>query len=108
MNIEDIRAKPTLRVEEAARIMDCSRSSMYELVHRGVIPALRLSGRTIRIPTARFLALLEGPEIANAPAAQTEALTDTDAPSLATNERTALHASRTRSGKSGSCAARSS
>lgn len=77
--IEEIRSRPTIRVEEAAQTLGISRSSAYEAVRLGHLPSLRL-GRRILIPTARFLALLEDVATdsgnAKAPAAHTEAPTN--------------------------------
>ena len=77
MTLEDIRNRPTIRVEECAAIMGISRTSAYEAIRQGELPALRL-GRRLLVPTARLLAMLEDPEKAKAPVGQTEAVTDTD------------------------------
>lgn len=54
--------KPTLTVEEVAALLGVSRSTAYEAVRRGTIPAIRL-GRRLVVPTAAVLCLLgiEGP-----------------------------------------------
>lgn len=39
-----------LRPVEAARILNVSRSRLYEMLNAGTIPAVRLEGRTWRIP----------------------------------------------------------
>lgn len=41
-----------LRPVEAARILNISRSRLYEMLNAGSIPAVRLEGRTWRIPRA--------------------------------------------------------
>ena len=41
-----------LRPVEAARILSVSRSRIYEMLHTGALPAVRLEGRTWRIPRA--------------------------------------------------------
>jgi excisionase family DNA binding protein len=40
-----------LRIEEAARLLNLSRSHVYTLVQGGVIPSIRI-GRAVRIPKA--------------------------------------------------------
>lgn len=50
---------PTLTVTEAARVAGVSRRHAYELVAIGQIPSVRLGG-AIRIPTRRFLAMIDG------------------------------------------------
>lgn len=50
---------PTLRVEEAARVFQVSRSTMYAYVNQGVIPSIRLSARRTVIPTQAILDLLK-------------------------------------------------
>lgn len=41
-----------LRPVEAARVLNVSRSRLYEMLNAGTIPAVRLEGRTWRIPKA--------------------------------------------------------
>jgi excisionase family DNA binding protein len=41
-----------LRPVDAARILNVSRSRLYEMLNAGTIPAIRLEGRTWRIPKA--------------------------------------------------------
>lgn len=45
-NIERVAYKVT----EAAQALGYSRTQIYDLVNRGVLPALRLGGGSIRIP----------------------------------------------------------
>lgn len=42
--------KLAYRVPEAAKLLDISRAQAYLLVARGQLPAIRLGGRSIRIP----------------------------------------------------------
>lgn len=39
-----------LRPLEAAEILGCSRSAVYDLIRRGVIPHVRLSAGIVRVP----------------------------------------------------------
>jgi excisionase family DNA binding protein len=48
----------TVSVEEAGRILGCSRNSAYEAARRGELPTIRL-GRKIRVPKAALQRLLE-------------------------------------------------
>jgi hypothetical protein len=64
--IPDPREQPTISVEEAAHILGLGRTVAYMQANRFLatdgaegIPALRF-GRTLRVPTARLVALLEG------------------------------------------------
>ncbi len=57
MLLPDPRERPTLTVEEAARIVGVSRSSAYEAARTGELPVIRV-GRRVLIPTARLLAML--------------------------------------------------
>jgi excisionase family DNA binding protein len=41
-----------LRPIEAAKALGCSRTRVYELVHAGDLPHVRLGGTSIRIPRA--------------------------------------------------------
>jgi excisionase family DNA binding protein len=41
-----------LRPVEAAKALGCSRTRVYELVHSGDLPHVRLGGTSIRIPRA--------------------------------------------------------
>jgi excisionase family DNA binding protein len=51
----------TLSVEEAAQLLGLSRTSAYEAVHRGDLPAIRV-GRRLLVPRSRLAALLDGAE----------------------------------------------
>lgn len=57
--IDELRARPTLTVTEAAQLLGIGRNTAYSAVQRGDLPSLRIGGRVL-IPTARLLALLEG------------------------------------------------
>lgn len=50
-----------LRVEEAADVLGLSRSTVYELMGRGVIPSVRIGGCR-RIPAKALRAWVEGLE----------------------------------------------
>ena len=55
MNVHKVETTSRILVKpaEGARILSISRSKMYELIARGVIPSVRLDGdRLIRIPLA--------------------------------------------------------
>ena len=54
----DPATTPTLRVEEAARLMGVSRSTAYRAVTSGAIPSIRLTQRTTVVPTAAFLRVM--------------------------------------------------
>jgi len=41
-----------LRVSQAAELLNVSRSRVYEMLNAGALPAVRLEGRTWRIPRA--------------------------------------------------------
>lgn len=47
----DVDAPLLLRIPEAARLLDVSRTTMYQLVGRGEVPMLRI-GRSVRIARA--------------------------------------------------------
>jgi excisionase family DNA binding protein len=51
--------RPTLTVEETARLLGISRGLAFQAVRRGDIPSIRI-GRRILIPVARLQALLDG------------------------------------------------
>ena len=48
----------TMTVTEAARVLGISRTTAYECVHTGDLPALRLGGRIV-VPTKAIEDLLE-------------------------------------------------
>lgn len=57
MNIEEARRRATITVAEAGLLLGIGRSSAYEAVRRGEIPAVRLVGRIV-VPVAPLLRLL--------------------------------------------------
>lgn len=57
--LDELRARPTLTVTEAAQLLGIGRNTAYSAVQRGELPSLRIGGRVL-IPTARLIALLEG------------------------------------------------
>ena len=54
----DPHDRATITVTEAAHVLGISRSTAYELVHAGTLPALRL-GRRIVVPTHALEELLD-------------------------------------------------
>jgi len=65
-SLPDPVAEPTITVERAAAVLGISRRSGYAAAERGELPSVRV-GRSIRVPTARFLrqyGLLAGPDAA--------------------------------------------
>jgi excisionase family DNA binding protein len=51
---DDAKDKFLLRPAEAANLMGCGRSKIYELIASGQIPSLRI-GSSVRVPTRRLL-----------------------------------------------------
>jgi excisionase family DNA binding protein len=51
--------RPTLTVEETAKLLGISRGLAFQAVRSGAIPAIRI-GRRILVPRARLEALLKG------------------------------------------------
>jgi excisionase family DNA binding protein len=49
----------TVSVPEAARLLGVSRSTVYELVRRGVLPSVRVSPRRTLLHRARLLAWVD-------------------------------------------------
>jgi excisionase family DNA binding protein len=49
----------TVSVEEAGKILGCSRNAAYEAVRRGEIPVVRL-GKLLRVPKVALERLLSG------------------------------------------------
>jgi excisionase family DNA binding protein len=52
--------RSTITVDELAEIMHCARSTAYEAVRRGDIPALHLGERRVVVPVPALVALLIG------------------------------------------------
>ncbi|MDZ5443802.1 helix-turn-helix domain-containing protein [Micromonospora sp. 4G57] len=61
--LPDPAAEPTLVPNRAAAILGVSRTAVYDAIGRGEIPSLRV-GRSIRIPTRRFLQVYFPEELA--------------------------------------------
>lgn len=57
MLLPDPRQRPTLRVKEAAALLDISLAVAYDAVHRGELPVIRI-GRRILVPTAALMAMV--------------------------------------------------
>lgn len=55
----DPEVKPTLTVEEVAKVLGTKRSATYEAVRRGQLGKVIRVGRTILVPTAALRRLLE-------------------------------------------------
>jgi excisionase family DNA binding protein len=55
VQIEQIFFRPS----EAALALGCSRTRIYELVHAGLLPHVRLGGTSIRIPKAAIQKLVD-------------------------------------------------
>jgi excisionase family DNA binding protein len=55
--VPDPIERPTLTVEEAAVILQISRSTLYDALRAGEIPCIRV-GRRVLVPTARLRDLL--------------------------------------------------
>ena len=53
--VEQVLLRPT----EAARALGCSRTRVYELVHAGDLPHVRLGGTSIRIPKVAIQRLID-------------------------------------------------
>lgn len=51
--------KRLLRVQEVARIFDCSEQRIYEMARQGILPSVRL-GRQIRIDREALEKFIEG------------------------------------------------
>jgi len=48
-----------LRPSEAAKALGCSRTRVYEMVHTGDLPHVRLGGTSIRIPKLAIQRLID-------------------------------------------------
>ena len=58
MSEDSTAVSRTMTVTEAARVLGISRTTAYECVHTGDLPALRLGGRIV-VPTKAIEDLLE-------------------------------------------------
>jgi excisionase family DNA binding protein len=54
-----IQEQVLLRTVEAAKLLGCSRTRVYELVQQGHLPAVRLGGTSIRIPRIAIDAMIQ-------------------------------------------------
>jgi excisionase family DNA binding protein len=59
MNKQEHAEKMLLRVSEAAEMLSIARSRAYAMVLDGTLPAVRLGGRSIRIPLDQLRAYVE-------------------------------------------------
>ncbi|WP_085894239.1 helix-turn-helix domain-containing protein [Nocardioides sp. PD653] len=57
MNLDDVRGRAVLTVEETSEVLGLGRDATYDAINRGEIPVLRI-GRTLRVPAPKLLALL--------------------------------------------------
>ena len=57
--MEDIEARRTYKIEEAARLLGIGRNQAYEAAKRGDFPIIRIGAR-ILVPKAAFDRLLDG------------------------------------------------
>lgn len=55
--VEELRQRPTVKVDEAAEILGMATRSAYDAVHRGEIPTIRI-GRRFLVPTTALLRML--------------------------------------------------
>lgn len=56
--LPDPATQPTLKVNQAAALLGVDRNTLYEAIKRGEVPSIRI-GRSIRVPTAGLLRMLE-------------------------------------------------
>ena len=57
LDLDAIKSRATITIEEASVILGVSRGSAYEAARTGELPVLRL-GRRVLVPVARLLELL--------------------------------------------------
>jgi excisionase family DNA binding protein len=74
-HLPDPVVEPTLIPNRAAAILGVSRTAVYDAISRGEVPSLRV-GRSIRIPTRRFLQVYFPEELAT----ESDKTTDTPSP----------------------------
>ena len=58
LTVSDLRQRPTVTVAQAAAVLGLARSTTYRMTSDGRLPVVRV-GRTVRIPSAHLLELLE-------------------------------------------------
>lgn len=57
MRLDDLRARATISVAEAAETLGIARSTAYESARNGSLPVLRF-GRCLRVPVGQLLRML--------------------------------------------------
>lgn len=58
VDVNELRSRPTVSVEEAGRYLGVSRAFAYNMVRTGDLPVIRLGTRRVRVPSAKLLAML--------------------------------------------------
>jgi len=58
LTLDDLRARPTVTVEEAGAMLGLSRSSTYAAARRGQIQTIRI-GRRLVVPSSSLLRMLD-------------------------------------------------
>lgn len=58
MTLDDLRARPTITIPEAAQVLSCSTRHAYEMAKRGDLPVIRISERRMVVATHELLAIL--------------------------------------------------
>ncbi len=58
LDIDDLRRRPTVSVEEAGRFLGVSRAYAYTMAREGRLPVIQLGTRRVRVPSAKLLAML--------------------------------------------------
>lgn len=57
ITLDEARRRAVLTVDEAAALLEISRSSAYEAARRGELPTIRI-GRRLRVPARSLMAML--------------------------------------------------
>jgi len=57
--VPDAATRPTVTIEEAARLLGVSRGSAYAAAHDGSLPTIRLGAKRLLVPTAALRRLLQ-------------------------------------------------
>jgi len=58
LTIDGLRARTTVSVEEAARVLGISRGGAYDAARRGDLPTMRI-GRRLRVPVPILMRMLD-------------------------------------------------
>lgn len=58
-DIESVRQKATVSIEDAGKLLGVSRSYAYEMARSGHLPTITLGVRRRRVPTAALLRMLQ-------------------------------------------------